>query len=178
MIQRPAPADPAIAEATFRKHLDELWATGRPARLGWERSAIDGLHELVGLPAERSDGTVDRYHVLLGAEYYDAAPPTAAFVERDTLKEAQPNSAAFPTFASVPPWFHLHAGYQFPPEFQANGSATRQLVCFTGTAQYYMVDHAPPEEAIWQQGRHTLAMTLNRLHEVLHQPYYRAPSDE
>lgn len=32
-VNHPLLADPEIASATFRLHLDQLWATGRPARL-------------------------------------------------------------------------------------------------------------------------------------------------
>jgi hypothetical protein len=178
VIQRPALADAEIAAATFAKHLDELWAGGRPDKLGWRRIAVDKLHEVVVLPAQRDDGTIDEYYVLLGAEYYDSWPPTAAFVVRDSWVEAPPETRWLPTFKSAPGWFGFNPQCQFPAEYALNGSRTRQLICFTGTAQYYMVDHSPPETAIWRQGQRTVAMTLSRLADVLHQPYYAKPSGD
>lgn len=178
MIERPALSDPEIASATFSKHLHDLWATGRPDRLAWRRITCDPLHEVVVLPAERRDGTVDDYYVLLGAEYYDRWPPTAAFVLPDSWQEATQGSRWLPALTSAPGWFALHASYQFPEEYALDGVRTRQLLCFSGTAQYYMVDHTPPHSAVWRQGERTVAMTLTRLHEVLQPPYYEKPSGD
>jgi hypothetical protein len=175
VIERPALADPEIAAATFAQHLSELWATGRPASKGWRRIQLDPLHEVVALPATRDDGTVDDYYVLLGAEYYDHWPPTVAFVVPESREEARAGSRWLPLIEGVG-WFALHHTAAFPSEYALNGSNQRQLVCFTGTAQYYMVDHAPPESAVWRQGERTVSMTLCRLQEVLNPPFYRGPS--
>jgi hypothetical protein len=176
VLGRPALADREIAAATFKKHLDEIWDTSVPRRRGWRRVPIDALHEVVFMPATRADGIVDDYYVLLGAEYYDFWPPTAAFVVPETWQEATSGSRWFPALASNPGWFALHTSAGFPEEYALNGSRQRQLVCFSGTAQYYMVDHAPPDTAVWKQGERTVSMTLSRLQEVLRQPYYAHPS--
>ena len=171
MLGTPVKADPEIAAVKFAADLEELWATGRPERLGWQRRALDHLHVAVTLPAKRQDASLDCYHVKLGGEYYDAFPPTAAFVVPETWEEAASSSRWFPAFASTPPWFGLHPSYGFPGE-----SAPRQLVCFTFTAEYYMVQHSPPESTVWQQGKHTVAAPQHRLAEVLQPPFYRGPS--
>jgi hypothetical protein len=176
VIQRPALADPEVAAMLFKEHLDDLWSGGRPEKLGWRRTPVDALHEVVVLPAKRPDGTIDDYDILLGAEYYDRWPPTVAFVDPDTLAEARLGGRWFPELQVRPDWFALHDGFAFPAEYALNGSTARQLVCFTGTAQYYMVDHQPPETTIWTPGRHTVSMVLMRLHEVLKQPFYLKPS--
>lgn len=178
VIARPALADPEIASKTFQTHLAELWGSPTPARRGWRRQRVDALHELITIHATRADETVDDYHVLLGAEYYDRWPPTAAFVNPETLEEALPGSRWLPAFAACPAWFQLHSGHPFPPEYAVNGAQHRQLLCFSGTAQYYMVDHNPEETAIWRPGERTVAMTLARLHELLQQPWYSQPSNE
>jgi len=170
MLARPSPVDPEIASLTLQRHIAELWATGRPETLGWKLTPVDSLHVVVAIPAMRSDGTKDLYYVRLGGEYYDAHPPTTCFVQPPAWDVAPAGSQWFPRIAN-PPWFGLHAAYNFPDGSQ------RQLVCFTFTAEYYMVDHSPPATAVWRQGNHTLAATLNRLQEVLRPPHYQGPSN-
>ena len=169
MLGRPTPADPEIAAATFEDDLTALWASGRPEKLGWGLRRPDSLDAVVELPATRADGTVEHYHVKLGAQYYDAFPPTAAFVDPERLEEAAHGTRWLPSINN-PPWFAIHPAYLFPD------GTSRQLVCFSFTAQYYMVSHMPPETAVWTQGRHTVAATINRLAEVLGSPYYQGPS--
>lgn len=170
MLGCPTSVDPEVASATFKRHLDELWASGRCTRLGWEITHLDPLHVVVALPAKRPDGTADRYFVKMGAEYYDAFPPTVAFVNPENWTEAANGTRWFPVISPFPPWFGLHPSYGFP-----NGTS-RQLVCFSFTAEYYMTSHSPPADAVWRQGRHTISATLNRLAEVLCPPYYQCPS--
>lgn len=168
-ISPPPRVDSEIAAVTLRQHVDELWATGRPAQKGWEHSWIDALHLIVRMPAHRKDGIIDHFHILLGGEYYDAGPPTVSFVDPETKERTNKSSKWFPKINPTPPWFGLHDAYTFP------GQGQRQLVCFTGTAEFYLTDHSPQETEKWKQGRHTVAMTLNRLQEVLSQPYYVSP---
>jgi hypothetical protein len=168
----PAPADREIAVKTFRSHLEQLWSTGRPKRLGWECIEVDPMHIVVKLPARRPDGQVDQYFFRLGAIYYDAAPPTVELVRLDGEQwvHAENPSPWFPIIEPRPPWFGLHTHYQFP------GGKTRQLVCFSFAAEFYQTNHSPQESEMWRQGRHTLAATLYRLAEVLEPPYYQRPS--
>lgn len=98
-----APADPEIAAVTFRMHLDKLWATGRPTRLGWERIEHDRLHVVVKLPAKRETGEIDDYYFLLGAEHYDAGPPTVALVRPDDWQHAAEPSRWFPVIEPKSP---------------------------------------------------------------------------
>jgi len=168
-VNPPALVDVEIAAATLRQHLDELWTTGRPDKKGWQLTWIDDLHLIVRMPAHRKDGTIDHYHIHLGGEYYDAGPPTVGFIDPDTKERTNKKSKWFPKINPTPPWFGLHEAYHYPDK------TSRQLVCFTGSAEFYMTDHSPKETEKWQQGEHTVAMTLNRLQEVLSQPYYVGP---
>ena len=176
MAQLPK-TDPEVAAAMFRVHLDGFWATGRPQSLGMERTDIDPLHSMVGLLARRPGSSPDRYFVKLGAEYYDAYPPAVAFIkplEDGKWVEASDKSRWLPGIKfpkDQPVWFGLHPSYLFSGE-----SAPRQLVCFSFTAEYYMTNHNPKDTERWTQGRHTLAATLNRLHEILSERFYQGPS--
>ena len=172
-------ADPEVAAAVFKSHLDRFWASGRPLRLGMELTSLDPLHSVVGLLGQLPGRPADRYFVKLGAEHYDAFPPMVAFVkpcEGGIWVEASDKTRWFPSikFPQNPPaWFGLHPSYHFEGERDP-----RQLVCFSFTAEYYMSKHSPKDTERWVQGRHTLAATLNRLHEVLSAPYYQGPSGE
>lgn len=172
-----AKADPEVAAAIFARDLDAFWSTGRPQTLGMERTNIDSLHSVVRLTAKRVGGKTDRYFVLLGAEYYNAYPPTVMFVcpgDRDVWLEAKQETVWFPNIKfppQPPPWFQLHPAYQIDGNPQP-----RQLVCFSFAAEYYMTNHSPTETQKWVQGRHTVAATLNRLQEVLLPPLYQEPS--
>jgi hypothetical protein len=168
-IRTLARADPEIAAATFKNHLDQLWSTGRPARFGWARNDVGPLDTIVMLPAKRPGGEIDPYYFRLGAEYYDAAPPTVALVEPDGVTHPPQGTRWFPMLEGGPGWFGLHANYPWP------SGPHRQLVCFTFAAEYYMTDHSPKESEEWRQGRHTVAATLFRLAEILSPKYYRRP---
>ena len=165
-----AKADPEVAAATLKEHLDRLWGTGRPERLGWARKNLDPLHWLVTLPALRPTGETDPYHFRLGAEYYDLAPPTVALVQPDGVSHAVGKTRWFPVLEALPSWFGLHEKAGFPDGVQ------RQLVCFSMTAEYYMTNHNPKESEEWKQGQHNVAATLNRLAEILSPKYYRRPA--
>ena len=154
-VNHPTPADPEIASTTFRLHLDQLWATGRPARLRWGRLDLDELHTIVVLPGERPDGTRDWYFLRLGAQYYDAAPPTAAFVNPSDWAEVGEHNRWFPVIENRPAWFGLHGAYNYPD------GVKRQLICCSVVAQFYMTDHSPKETEIWQQGKDTVLSGLN-----------------
>ena len=76
----------------------------------------------------------------------------------------------FPVIEERPSWFGLHGAYGYP------GGANRQLICCSVVAQFYMTDHSPKETEIWQQGKDTVAATLNRIAEMLGPRHYRRPS--
>lgn len=130
-----------------------------------------------GFTARQASGKTDHYFVLLGADYYDAYPPTVMFVRPGDIGdwlEAKQGTVWYPTVKFPPqpaPWFQLHPAYQIE-----GYSQPRQLVCFSFTAEYYMTNHSPTETQKWVQGRHTVAATLNRLQEVLLPPLYQVPS--
>lgn len=173
MLGRPVPVDQEIAAATFKAHLHELWESGRPQRSGWRLIALDALHAVVELPATRPDHSVEPYYLCLGAEYYDAWPVTAVFADKKDWSEAAAGTRWIPKILSAPFEFALHVGYGYPAEYKFH-----QLLCFTGTANYYMVDHSPREHQVWTNERHTVSHTIARVAEVLAHPYYGGPSGQ
>lgn len=170
MLGNPAKVDPIIASAVFAEHFDRIWRGPLPSELGLTRTKIDDLHELVEFQAIRADGTVDPYFVLLGAEYYDQWPPAAAFVDPATRKPADAGSKWWPHLKQNPQWGALHNSYRF------QDGSSGQMICMSFTAEYYRTQHNPPKDAVWQQGRHTVAATITRIATMLRDPYYERPS--
>ncbi len=168
-VNHPTRSDPQIAAATFRQHLDDFWLTGRPTSKGWGRIELDEMQTVIALPGIKSDGWRDWYFVKLGAEYYDAAPPTATFVSPADWSDAPDNSRWFPVLDQLPGWFGLHGAYDYKDK------SKRQLICCSMVAQFYMTDHAPKATEIWQQGKDTVAATINRLAAILGPAHYRRP---
>jgi hypothetical protein len=170
----PVRVDEEIAAEKFAQDLE--WLRGdRVRQLGLRLTKEDRMDAVVRLPGVRAGGQEDDYYVRLGAEYYDKWPPTAAFVKPESWELAAPATRWFPRIQCQGiNWFGLHAPYS--GNFNGRNVSLPQLLCFTFTAEYYMVPHSPPEESVWRQGYHTLAATLSRLAEVLRQPHYQGPS--
>ena len=167
MLDRPTAVDPEVAELTFNEHLDELWRSGLPATHGWGRIPLNKLHTVIVLWADRG-GAKEHYFIRLGGEYYDRWPPSVSFVEPSEWQPVKANCRWWPA-VNCPSWLGLHINHAL------NGNPG-QLICFSFTAEYYMVDHNPGESAVWTPGVHTLSATLCRLQEALSPPYYHGPS--
>jgi hypothetical protein len=164
----PVKVDEEVASARFKEHLDWL-GTPRATQLGLRLMEQDRMYAVVGIPGVRTNGEEDDYYVRLGADFYDKWPPTAAFVKPDSWELAIPGTRWLPKIQCQGiDWFALHAPHGGLP----------QLLCFTFTAEYYMVSHSPPADSVWRQGYHTLAATLSRLAEVLRHPHYQGPSGQ
>ena len=174
MLPIPVKVDVEIAAAKFAQDLE--WLRGDRARqLGLRLTKHDRMDAVIRIPGIRAGAQEDDYYVCLGAEYYDKWPPTAAFVKPESWELAAPGTRWLPKIQCQGiNWFALHAPYS--GNFNGRIVSLPQLLCFTFTAEYYMVPHSPPEESVWRQGYHTLAATLSRLAEVLRQPHYKGPS--
>jgi hypothetical protein len=170
VLSTPVRVDPEVAAAKFKEDL--LWlGSPRAVQLGLQLVKQEGMYAIVKIPALKKDGGTDDYFVRLGAEYYDKWPPTAIFVQPETWDRAESGTRWLPIIQCQGiDWFALHSPYT-----GGGGITLPQMLCFTFTAEYYMVSHSPPESSVWRQGHHTLTATLTRLAEVLKQPHYRGP---
>jgi hypothetical protein len=171
LLPYPVKVDEEVAAEKFKRDLE--WLSGdRALQLGLELVKQERMYALIKIPGVRADEQRDNYYVRLGAEYYDKWPPTAAFVKPDSWDLATQATRWLPSIQCQGiNWFGLHAPYPGNPSLP-------QLLCFTFTAEYYMVPHSPPEDSVWKQGHHTLTATLSRLAEVLRQPHYRGQSGQ
>lgn len=163
--------DPEVAAAEFRRDLDAFWANGRPQELGWKQTKVNDLVAIVEMTATQPDGTRDVYYVKLGAFHYGPHPAKVNFVEPGTWADAPGHSRWFPLLQNFPTWFHLHAAYPAYPD-----RVPRQLVCFSHNLDYYVTNHSPQPTEVWVQGRHTVAASLTRVHQMLGAAHYRGPA--
>jgi hypothetical protein len=168
----PVKVDEDVAAEKFKEDLRWL-DTQRAAQLGLRLVKQDRLYAIIRIPGVLANGEEEDYYVRLGADFYDKWPPTASFVKAESEELATPGTRWLPRIQCQGiNWFALHAPY-------GNGNQVfPQLLCFTFTAEYYMVSHAPPADSVWRQGYHTLAATLSRLAEVLKHPHYQGPSGQ
>ena len=169
VLSTPVKVDPEIAATKFIADLTWL-SSPRAIQLGLQLIKQEELWAAIQIPAVKEDGGTDEYFLRLGAEYYDKWPPTAIFVEPHTWVRAESGTRWLPVIQCQGiNWFALHSPYR-------GGTVTLpQMLCFTFTAEYYMVPHSPPETSVWRQGHHTLTATLTRLAEVLRYPHYKGP---
>jgi hypothetical protein len=165
--------DPELAAEAFTHDLDQFWASGRPTRWGWSMTRPDPLTALLNVTGMRGDGILDEYRLLLDASSYDDYPPGVYFVRPDP-PYARPavGSRWLPSFGPAPFEFGFHPVYQYPDQI------SDQLVCFSQSRDYYISGHNPQPGQRWQPGVHTVAATLNRLHEVLSVPCYQGHSGD
>lgn len=184
----PALADEEVATAVFGAHVARVRASAQARDHGWQFTMLDPLHAVVSLTGIRPDGHPDLYHVRLGAEFYDRYPPTTCFVSpprsatssepaREGWTEAAEGSRWLPAVTPLT-WFAIHPtyGYQSDVRQHAGYPVPRQLVCCSMCLEYYITDHNPTLGQQWQQGRHTLGATLNRIQDALTSPNYQGPS--
>jgi len=181
----PAVADSEIAAAVFADHLARVEAGEQARASGWTFTRLDPLHVVATVTAVRPSGERDTYYVKLGAEYYDTYPPTTSFVcpprggdrpAQEGWIEASPGSRWLPAVASLP-WFAIHPAYSFPSGVaNVRDGVPRQLVCCSMTFEYYISSHNPTPGQRWQQGRHRLGATLNRVQDALTSDQYQGPA--
>ena len=172
MLPVPVKVDEDVAAEKFKEDLRWL-GTQRAAQLGLRLVKQDRMSAIIRILGVRANDEEDDYYVRLGADFYDKWPPTAAFVKPESWELATPAIRWLPTIQCQGiDWFLLHVPYK------SGNVNLPQLLCFTFTAEYYMVSHSPPPNSVWRQGYHTLAATLSRLSEVLRHPHYRGPSGQ
>ncbi len=177
----PAVADAEIAAAVFAEHLARVERGEQAREHGWVFTRLGALHAVATVTGVRPNGVRDVYNVKLGAEFYDLWPPTTAFVcpsdgtDGVGWKTAGAGSRWLPDVQGLD-WFAIHPAYQYQAVVEGAQPRTDQLVCCSMTFEYYITGHSPTDGQKWQQGRHTLGATLNRIQDALTSGNYRGPS--
>jgi hypothetical protein len=173
-VTGPARTDPEVAAITFRRDLDKFWDRGAAAERGWQRRTHDQLTELITL--QGNDGTqVLPYYLRVRADWYPDFPPQITLLEPDWVTEPPERSTWLPTIQNPPFQFGLHHVYDYRNPDTQELIDKRQLICFSHSFDYYVSSHTPQSAERWEHPRHTVAATLNRLHQVLQPPCYTGP---
>ena len=156
--QRPtvdAQAGAAALDDDLPRLLD-LLGVGCIEELGWSRP--NRLTLLVPMSGVHN-GTKDDFLLRLGFQAYRAWPPSAQFVNPETLGFVMPDDQRFvPRLTS--PECHTHPAYAKP------GGGTVQLICCSATLEFYDVLHGVPPELVWK-GTETFLTTLTAIERAM-----------
>jgi hypothetical protein len=136
--------DPVAGAAAFDEDIPRvlkvLGAESLEA-LGWRRP--NKLSLLVPLKGTHN-GVTDEYLLRLGFQAYRTWPPSAQFVNPQSLTYSYPQDQQFvPRLAS--PECRTHIAYERP------GHAKIQLICCSATLEFYEVLHSVEAHHVWRE---------------------------
>lgn len=124
--------------------------------LGWTRlNRITLLIPMSGVHQDKKDD----YLLRLGFQAYRKWPPSAQFVNPETLGYAHPKDQHFvPRLTS--PECHTHCAYNNPR------GGTLQLICCSATLEFYEVLHGVKPEHVWRESE-TFFSTLAAIQKAM-----------
>lgn len=129
------------------------------AELGWRRLGANSL--LIPMVGNK-DGQEERYLLKLHFKAGRAWPPSAQFVNPDTLNYEYPSDQQhLPTLSAS--YCHVHAAYPQPPR-------TLQLICCSATYEYYQVLHSGDDTYLWRD-TDTFLVTLGAIERAFRESY-------
>lgn len=151
------------------QHALNLHSAEAPADLGWRvHGPRSLLVPIIGTHADTVDQYLLRLEFLTGREW----PPSAQFVNPDTLKYiVGQDTGHLPQLGH--PEVHVHPAYVSPTT-----STAIQLICCSATFEYYDVKHGGEETTLWQSSDNFL-VTLAAIRRAVGTPHYqgRYPAD-
>ncbi len=111
-------------------------------QLGWSRpNRLSLLVPMVGI----HQGIKDEYLLRLGFQAYRKWPPSAQFVNPETLSYVVPQDQHFvPKLTS--PECHTHTAYQRTPQ-----GSKAQLICCSATLEFYQELHSVEAHHLWRE---------------------------
>jgi hypothetical protein len=129
--------------------------------LGWSRpNKLSLLIPMTGT----INGKTDKYLLRLGFQAYRRWPPSAQFVNPETLTYLYPQDQQFvPKLASPECW--VHVAYQ-----QTSQSSKIQLICCSATLEFYEVLHSVKPEHLWRE-TDTFFTTITAIQRALGSSY-------
>lgn len=160
----PVLATPADAIAALERDLPKVLRDRTLEEAGWRR--LDDLSLLVPMTGVQPNRTVDNYFLRLGFAYYDDWPPSAQFVNPDTLEYNQDTDKCWLPLIDGTDEIRVHAAYD-------GGGYKLQLVCCSLTLEFYLVRHGVKEQHVWRRGKNNFAGTLNQINWALKSEFYK-----
>jgi len=163
VIAPPPVLDPQGGAAAFAEDLPrvlQLLDASRVEDLGWLR--LNSLTLLVPMSGQRGE-VPEEYLLKLGFQAYRRWPPSAQFVNPETLAfDPEQDSRWLPRLTSNECQTHLR--YPHP------SGGTIQLVCCSATLEFYDVGHNVEEEHLWS-GKSTFYSTIVAIQRAFSESY-------
>jgi hypothetical protein len=161
----PVLATPSDAIAAFERDLPKALKGRTLEEAGWRR--LDGMSLLVPLQGQQANGTMDDYLLRLGFACYPDWPPSALFVNPQTLSyDAVKDKCWLPK---------IEGSNEIAIHQNFNGQG--QLVCCSLTLEFYAVKHGVQPEHVWNPQQHNFAATINQIDWALRSQFYKGRQD-
>jgi len=157
-------ADPVRGAAALAEHLPRVLSLERAASLadsGWRQP--NQLTLLVPISGTYQNAT-DSYLLRLGFQAYPEWPPSAQFVNPESLDYRYPaDQHHIPRLTSSE--CQTHAAYQ-----RDGTSMPIQLICCSATLEFYQVLHGVEEKHVWRS-TNTFLTTLTAIRRAMVESY-------
>ena len=157
----PILATPSDAIAAFERDLIKALRNRTLEEAGWRR--LDDMTLLVPLQGRQANGTIDDYLLRLGFAYYPDWPPTAQFVNPQTLNYDKATDKCWLPKIDGCPEIAVH------PDYQNRG----QLICCSLTLEFYAVLHGVQENHVWNPEKHNFSATIHQIDWALGTQFYK-----
>jgi hypothetical protein len=157
----PVLATPSDAISALERDLPKALRNRSLEEAGWRRP--DGMTLVVPLQGRQANGTVDEYLLKLGFAYYPEWPPSALFVNPQTLNYDSDKDKCWLPLIDGCPEIAVHAKYQ----------TIGQLICCSLTLEFYAIKHDVKPEHVWIAQKHNFSATINQIDWALKSPFYK-----
>lgn len=160
-----------LAKAQFREDYQKVVEQNLSTIYDWILTPdFDNLLLYVDLwSTDESYAKLDDYHLKLDMSYYRIHPPGVTYINPITkIFDPSKDLRWLPIKGQALPGVDI--GYH--PSYALTDGTQRQLVCNSMTLEYYLSNHNPTPDQIWDSTKHTFAATLTTLQLWLRKPYY------
>lgn len=128
---------------------------------GWQR--LDDLNVIVPQYARNTNGEVDNYLLKLNFAYYPQWPPSAQFVNPETLNYLYPADIKWLPKIEGTSEIAVHASFQ----------NVGQLICNSMTLEFYQVNHGVEDRHLWNEDNCNFSATINVIKQYINSNYYK-----
>lgn len=157
-----ATSSPPLAVAAVDDFLaSEDWRS-MAKRFGWGIQRFDDVTLIVTLTSYPRNGTPDTYTLRVSCEYCPGQPPDVRFVNPDTL-EYNPTTDQSHVAHLVSSACSTHLNYAYNPPYKYGP----QLVCSSMTYGYYVSNHTPTADQVWNPARHSIGSAIEIVSRTL-----------
>ncbi|MDC8451675.1 MAG: hypothetical protein KGH87_00570 [Thaumarchaeota archaeon] len=160
-----------LARAQFKEDYQKILEQNLPSMYDWILIPdFDNLLLYIDLwSTDENSVKLDDYHLKLDMSYYRTHPPGVTYINPVTkIFDATKDLRWLPVKGQAPPGMDI--GYH--QTYSLSDGTQRQMVCNSMILEYYLSNHNPTPEQIWDPTKHTFAATLTVLQIMLRKPYY------